>query len=1265
MSFRDISLSLPPSDDCEIGELGLSSDVWNAMGLNAMDETLFPYKIITNEDVGNIYVIVKDSIPKLKTLLSTHLESTLLSSPRLPGYIHRESSTPSMTPRKTVFSSSGDADTAINPILTKFINQSLLRYLLRAGPVPKRDDGGVFYAPASPHASTLRSPSRVEEYRQVSVVFVKIWSGGVAGVGVREMQRVIRMFLEALQEEDGPWPQKKEQLAAVKASNAFLNNCLEAKKSHLDHNVETKIRVSIASGPILFSEIGNDNRRDASLLGDVVNVAARMLSIEGMDYRIVCDDDTRTAALDMFQFSSLGSFMFKGKNAALNVWTPHGTIEALDSHPTTAVSLHIGDRTLQRDNAGKLFGCIGYRDQQDLINHNIDGWLSKEGNYSILIQGASGLGKSNLLRLFEHSCMVNGIDTCITKGSEVDQWIPYFGMRALAFLIFRSKSSQSFISSGQHASKFNESLLYGRKSCSSSTTSHTTVSGGNKTSTKGFRDKVIGALSKSSASELADNMKSKDDEAAAEFLRFFGEDEKLTPLLGVLLPQLVLNETNWTSNLDGKARASLVKSLLIRIFNKWVGHGRRTAIIFDDVQWLDLSSLDILYEMVENCSNILLLICSRPIIPASPEALRKTSASPNCRKTVLEGFSKNETGELLLSKLKDQGVLKIDELILEGTHFEILSLILTRGSPLFIEFVVLSLVDNLGKSFGVMPDGLMRFTAMGNDIDTMLISDVGAGIMSQFDKLDANFQSLLRVASVYGQYFSLDDIIAVSSISESVQHLKTVITNYDAFNFLTCSAVTEMSVKFEAAGGNHTNFNQPLIDLDSDGQAKGPELPSFSRSNSYAFRHISITNAIYESMPFSRRIELHGCIAEMLEMSAESAANRRAVLPVIAYHYTRSDNIVQKVNVLEELGQLYLSRFLLSEARATMELLINFVKQSEDVITKTLSKKEAAEILCKERISIWWSVVSHCCSVSILFNEGKKAAEESLKLLGCNIHLDPQSLKKATKKAVMRQAVMFIRTGGGKRLLRGKATNNLSTGKGTKEEQAKSLAFGALFHMGFFDVSTSKEFLGWYMFELLNAKMPTAACNPVEWVVICARAAHGLALKGNKSIAHMYLKSALSIGEKIGEEKHYYGFAPAIVYYLDGDCDSARQHFIAFERYHATRVSICLQAGLASLTGEIDFAYKNLMSYLDIAQALGKFWSTAIPYQVSCYLTHTGNFQEAERFYHICNTFSENLDVIPLVKHLGPIAKAWQDTIFLSSVLGGSKAEVRRIIEEA
>ena len=65
-----------------------------------------------------------------------------------------------------------------------------------------------------------------------------------------------------------------ETIPALKSAIEFYNFC---KLNGL------LVSIGIAKGPLLFSSLGSSLRKEASLLGDVVNIAARLMTMQSGD----------------------------------------------------------------------------------------------------------------------------------------------------------------------------------------------------------------------------------------------------------------------------------------------------------------------------------------------------------------------------------------------------------------------------------------------------------------------------------------------------------------------------------------------------------------------------------------------------------------------------------------------------------------------------------------------------------------------------------------------------------------------------------------------------------------------------------------------------------------------------------------------------------------------------------------------------------------------------------------------------------------------
>ncbi|KAJ3105431.1 hypothetical protein HDU96_008578 [Phlyctochytrium bullatum] len=242
--------------------------------------------------------------------------------------------------------------------------------------------------------------------------------------------------------------------------------------------------------------------------------------------------------------------------------------------------------------------------------------------------------------------------------------------------------------------------------------------------------------------------------------------------------------------------------------------------------------------------------------------------------------------------------------------------------------IAVSIGDFIGKSLKVTPDGVLTAMDSKLDADSILLTDVASGLRSQFDS-DLGEDQL------------------------SIQDCISMITENDVFHFLVPS-------DDNIDGGEY-----------SDGGSRG-----------YSFRHISITNMIYDLLPFSRRIELHGKVAVALEARMQRSTNTTALLPTLAYHYGRSDAIVKRVDVFEELGKLYVDRAQYFESCNILSSLIDYVRDNEELMVSTLSSDVATRILDVIRRAYWTSMVSYGFLKLKDVASAKKAMIEALGLSG-------------------------------------------------------------------------------------------------------------------------------------------------------------------------------------------------------------------------------------------------------------------------------------------
>jgi class 3 adenylate cyclase/tetratricopeptide (TPR) repeat protein len=257
---------------------------------------------------------------------------------------------------------------------------------------------GARLAQASPGArEDGRSPasSGAAERRQVSVMFCDIVDSTplAAALGADAMHRLVGAFFDRsraiVQAHDGvigqflgdgfmalfgaPLARPDHAVAAARAALAIQADATAHARAGLPAGRTLRLRIGLHCGSVVFGQVGAGAGSAATVIGDAVNLAAR-LQAEAEPGAVVCSDALRRAAAGGLRTIALGERRLKGVHDAVHV------------HRVVAIERTAGA------SPERLFG----RQAEIAVVEAFLATLARGRGALLAIEGEAGIGKSAL-----------------------------------------------------------------------------------------------------------------------------------------------------------------------------------------------------------------------------------------------------------------------------------------------------------------------------------------------------------------------------------------------------------------------------------------------------------------------------------------------------------------------------------------------------------------------------------------------------------------------------------------------------------------------------------------------------------------------------------------------------------------------------------------------------------------------------------------------------------------------------------------------------
>lgn len=165
--------------------------------------------------------------------------------------------------------------------------------------------------------------------------------------------------------------------------------------------------IGVTTGRAFCGVIGNVRRREYTMIGDIVNLSARLMVASAGD--VLCDQATRDGALDHFEFEPMTALALKGKAAPVVVYRPLR-------------------RSTRRAQASNRF--VGRSAECTIFNEALRR-LDNGESAAYLIESEPGIGKSRLLGEVHTLAAERGLRRLQGEADSIDRESAYVAWRGL------------------------------------------------------------------------------------------------------------------------------------------------------------------------------------------------------------------------------------------------------------------------------------------------------------------------------------------------------------------------------------------------------------------------------------------------------------------------------------------------------------------------------------------------------------------------------------------------------------------------------------------------------------------------------------------------------------------------------------------------------------------------------------------------------------------------------------------------------------------
>ena len=297
-----------------------------------------------------------------------------------------------------------------------------------------------------------------------------------------------------------------------------------------------------------------------------------------------------------------------------------------------------------------------------------------------------------------------------------------------------------------------------------------------------------------------------------------------------------------------------------------------SVLLFEDAHWADPTSLEVLDLMIDRVRSFPLLI----VLTHRPEFQSRWSQHGHVVALNLSKLTRAQSSAIV-SKLARGKALpaELAEQILAKTD----------GVPLFVEELTKSILES-----GELKETGDRYEYVGSSHSITIPATLRDSLMARLDRY-MPVKEIAQIGAAIGREFSYELMSTLAPIPPS--QLDTALAQ-----------LTDAGLAFR--------------------RGTPPEA-------TYTFKHALVQDAAYDSLLKSRRQELHGKIARVIQERFPAIAESEP--EVLAHHYTQAGQLLSAIPLWQKAGELALTRMALTESishlNKGLELIVSLPASTE------------------------------------------------------------------------------------------------------------------------------------------------------------------------------------------------------------------------------------------------------------------------------------------------------------------------------------------------